>query len=258
MRAAGTPWLLRIASVLMISWVSTNAVADDWASAIRMNEIETIRTLYPDRVEIDHPNEHGKTALMAAAAAGDLDLFEELLAAGADPSAENHLGGTVLIYAAGSGNEEIVNRLLSENVDLDSRASNGWSAVMMAAAKNEGALITLLCEAGASPNTPDIYSWTPLMRAVYENNKSAADALLAAPGIDVDLLNRNQQNALHLAVIGGHASMVEALLEHGVEQIVDANAHSPQSIARELGRDDLLRLLEKTDASEQKASSESG
>lgn len=242
----------------MISVLSANAAADDWASAIRMNELETIRTLYPDKAEIDDPNEHGKTALMAAAAAGDLALFEELLAAGADPSAKNHLGGTVLIYAAGSGNEEIVNRLLSEKVDLDSQASNGWSAVMMAAAKNEGALITLLCQAGASPNTPDIYSWTPLMRAVFENNASAAYALLAAPGIDADLLNRNQQNALHLAVIGGHANMVEALLDHGVEQIVDANAHSPQSIARELGRDDLLQLLAKTDASEQRASSENG
>jgi ankyrin repeat protein len=250
--------LLRIASLLMISMLSINAVADEWASAIRMNELETIRTLYPDKAEIDDPNEHGKTALMAAAAAGDIALFEELLAAGADPSAENHLGGTVLIYAAGSGNEEIISRLLAEKVDLDSQASNGWSAVMMAAAKDDGALITLLAQAGASPNTPDIYSWTPLMRAVYENNESAADALLAAPDIDLDLLNRNQQNALHLAVIGGHASMVEALLEHGVEQTVDANAHSPQTIARELGREDLLQLLAETDSGEQTTSSENG
>jgi len=249
--------LLHIALALLISLLSSSAVADDWASAIRMNEIDTIRSLYPKRVDIDEPNEHGKTALMAAAAAGDLALFEALLAAGADPAAENHLGGTVLIYATGSGNRQVVNRLVAESLPLDSQASNGWSAVMMAAAKNEGALITLLCEAGASPNTPDIYGWTPLMRAVYENNTAAAEALLAAPGLDVDLLNRNDQNALHLAVIGGHAGMVEALLDHGVEQIEDANAHSPQSIARELGRDDLLQLLAEAVSSQQPTGSES-
>lgn len=114
---------------------------------------------------------------------------------------------------------------------------------MMAAAKNEGRMVALLGRAGANPNTEDIYGWTPLMRAVYENNQSAASALLSLSGIEANRLNRNEQNALHLAVIAGHTNMVEMLLAHDIEQTIDANQHSPQTIARELGRDDLLNLL---------------
>lgn len=233
-----------LSCLLLIScFAGSAALASDWHDAIRTNQLDMLRALYPARAQIDEANEHGKTALMAAAAAGDAALLEDLLAAGADPAASNNLGGTVLMYAVGGGNRTVVERLLATGIPLDGQASNGWSAVMMAAAKNQGELVNLLGAAGADPNTPDIYGWTPLMRAVYENHESATLALLRMPGLDAGQLNRNDQNALHLAVIAGHADMVEILLDHGLEQIVDVNEHSPQSIARELERSDLLDLL---------------
>jgi ankyrin repeat protein len=180
---------------------------------------------------------------MAAAAAGDDALFDILLAEGANPAATNNLGGSVLMYAIGGGSRPTVERLLDAGVPVDGQASNGWTAMMMAAAKDQGEFVRLLGQAGADPNTPDIYGWTPLMRAAYENNRAAIQALLRLDGLDAETLNRNDQNALHLAVIAGHADMVEMLLQHDVKQTLDINQNSPQSIARELGRDDLLELL---------------
>ena len=236
-------WALLGIALLLIGLASSTALADEWADAIRTNDLDTIKALYITQTDIDRPNEHGKTALMAAAAAGDAQLVDALIARGADPAATNHLGGAVLMYAVGSGSRSIVERLLSADIPVDAQASNGWTAMMMAAAKDQGALITLLDEASANPNTPDIYGWTPLMRAAYENNQSAVAALLSLATLEVDQLNRNEQNALHLAVIAGHTEMVETLLEKDLKQTVDVNQHSPQSIARELGRDDLLSLL---------------
>jgi ankyrin repeat protein len=232
-----------VAGLLLISGVNAADQSTEWHNAIRINETDTIRALMPDRVDVDEANEHGKTALMAAAAAGDAELVEQLLAAGADPKATNKLDGTVLMYAAGSGDRQVVERLLAAGVALDGQASNGWSAIMMAAAKDLGDLVTLLASAGANPNLADIYGWTPLMRAAFEGHKAAVSALLGLPDVKLDYRNRNEQNALHLAVIAGRAEMVGTLLAGGLPQASDANGYTPQSIARELGRDDLLQLL---------------
>ncbi|MEE4638770.1 MAG: ankyrin repeat domain-containing protein [Wenzhouxiangella sp.] len=234
-----------LAGLLLISGILAADQPTDWHDAIRINEIDTLRKLLPQRADVDEANEHGKTALMAAAAAGDAELLEQLLAAGADPKATNNLDGTVLMYAVGSGDRQIVERLLAARVGVDGQASNGWSAIMMAAAKDFGDLVGLLAAAGANPNLPDIYGWSPLMRAAYEGHQAAVEALLARPELDLDQRNRNGQNALHLAVIAGRAEMVERLLASGLPQVNDVNGHTPHSIATELDRDDLLEILQK-------------
>ena len=238
-----------LALVLLIGSVSAvHARSADWQDAIRANQLDTIRSDYPQRPDVDEGTEHGKTALMAAAAAGDAGLVRELLAAGADPAATNRLGGSVLMYAIGGGNLDAVRQLLDTEIALDGQASNGWSAVTMAAAKNEGEMLALLGAAGAELNPADIYGWTPLMRAAYQGHRHAVTALLELPGLDLARVNHNGQTALHLAVIGGSAELVRALLAHGARQTTDANGYTPQSIARELERDDLLALLENAEA----------
>ena len=223
------------------------AVADtrsaEWDGAIRSNQTDVIRALYPERPDVDDATDHGKTALMAAAAAGDAGLVAELLERGADPAATNRLGGSVLMYAIGGRDRTTIRLVLETGVPLDGQASNGWGAVMMAAARNDAETIALLGERGADPNAQDIYGWTPLMRAVYLGNAAAAEALLSQPELDLTRTNRNGQNALHIAVIGGESELVNALLERGLEQITDRNGYTPKSIADELGREDLLALL---------------
>lgn len=239
---------MRILTLALAALMSGLAAAEtpsaEWRDAILHNHLDVIRALYAEQDDIDRPTEHGKTALMAAAGAGDLELVEQLLAAGADPEAANHLNGTVLMYAAGSGDADTVRRLLATGVGVNDRASNGWNAIMMATAKNQGELLTVLADAGADPNRADIYGWTPLMRAAFDQHETAFHSLLALPELDLEQTNHNGQTALHLAVIGGNRNMVQALLERGARQISDHNAYTPQVIAAELDRGDLLALLE--------------
>lgn len=236
-----------LVSLILISCLAgADTQRADWHTAIQNNQVETLRALYRQQADVDQATEHGKTALMAAAAAGDSELLGRLLAAGADPAATNRLGGSVLMYAVGSGDLETVRRLLDTGIAADGRASNGWSAIMMAAAKNQDELLALLANTGADPNQADIYGWTPLMRAVFDRHAAAAAALLDLPAVELSRTNNNGQTALHLAVIGGNPVLVQTLLEHGARQLSDANGHTPQSIARELQRSEMLALL--TDA----------
>ncbi len=223
--------------------MASTPTAAEWESAIRSNQTDTIRALYPGRPDVDEATDHGKTALMAAAAAGDAELVVELLEQGADPAATNRLGGSVLMYAIGGRDRATIRLVLDTGVPLDGQASNGWGAVMMAAARNDAETIAMLGARGADPNAQDVYGWTPLMRAVYLRNAAAAKSLLSLPELDLARANRNGQNVLHLAVIGGEPELVQALLARGVEQITDLNGYTPQGIAGELGREDLLALL---------------
>ena len=84
---------------------------------------------------IDARANDGKTALMAAAAAGDVALLSRLLAAGADPAAVNFKGASALMYGAWHGSEVVLSQLIGRKVPLEQSASNGWTAMTMAAAK---------------------------------------------------------------------------------------------------------------------------
>lgn len=229
--------------LLILSLAGHPPALAEWEAAIRSNHTDTLRVLHHDRADVDEATDHGKTALMAAAAAGDAELVDDLLERGADPAATNRLGGSVLMYAVSSGSAAVVERLLERSVPLDAQASNGWSAIMMAAAKDLDGLITRLAAAGANPNTSDIYGWTPLMRAIFEGHRSAVAALLDLPEIDLDQVSRIGQNALHLAVIAGHAELTGELVSRNVAQVSDHLGQTPRAIARDMARDDLLTVL---------------
>ncbi len=235
------------ALVLTCGLVTSLSATAEWESAIRSNHTDTIRALYRERDDVDQATDHGKTALMAAAAAGDAELVADLLEEGANPAATNRLNGSVLMYAIGGRDDQTIRLLLETGVPIDGQASNGWGTMMMAAARNDAETITLLAERGADPNAQDIYGWTPLMRAVYLGNADAARALLTLADLDPARTNRNDQNALHLAVIGGEAELVEVLLDHDLKPITDRNGYTPHSIADEMGREDLLALLKDRD-----------
>ena len=246
------PMRLTLPIVLMLfsSLAGAEAQETQWQRAVALNHIDVIESLYADIGNVDLATEHGKTALMAAAGAGDVELMDRLLSAGADPDARNHLNGTVLMFAAGSGSLAAVERLLDRGIAVDTQASNGWTALMMATAKNHGEVVKQLATAGADANQADIYGWTPLMRAAFDDHADAFAALLKLPEANLEATNRNGQTALHLAVIAERFALVRALIEAGASQKEDHNGYSPQGIAAELARPDLQGLLEEKTGAE--------
>lgn len=237
--------------VLLIALGAAATTPQDWRRAVQDNDLDAIRRQLGASVDVDLSTERGKTALMAAARAGDGELAATLLAAGANPEARNRAGGTVLMYAVVGGNERLVQRLLAAGAAVDAQASNGWSALMLAAAKDRAAIARRLCRASADVNRADIYGWTPLMRAVYEGSEAVATVLLEQPGLQLERVNDHGQTALHLAVIRQSGSLVRRLLAHGARQSADVDGNTPRTIARKLGRLDLLALLETAPAQHQ-------
>ena len=112
-----------------------------WKRAIDRDDVQVLRQLL-SQVDVKLSNDKGKTALMAAAKTGDLDLLESLLQKGLTLDDRSFTGGTSLMYAALGKETGMISYLLDATRGaanfqsyVDAESTNGWTAVMIAAAK---------------------------------------------------------------------------------------------------------------------------
>ncbi|MGE3875940.1 MAG: ankyrin repeat domain-containing protein [Parvibaculaceae bacterium] len=128
---------------------------------------------------VDARDAAGRTALMIAGSFAQPDVARILLAAGADPNAEDATWGNRPIhYAACSGDMETVRLLVARGVNVNIRnRSNGATALHYAANKGALPMVDLLLAGGAEMNSPDKAGWTPLKLASNHRHQDVIDRL---------------------------------------------------------------------------------
>ena len=84
---------------------------------------------------------------MLAVFKGQDELFDELIAAGADPQRGGNW--TPLHYAATEDRTEFIERLLKAGASVNIQTSSGVTPLIMAARKPSRAAVTMLLKAGA-------------------------------------------------------------------------------------------------------------
>ena len=153
------------------------------ADAAEDRNLDAVRALLAEGVEVDAPQADGATALAWAAHRDDATMAELLLRAGADADAANDLGVTPLMLAAENGSAPMVERLIEAGADPDLARPAGGTALMTAARSGSTAVVRRLIAAGA----------------------------------DVDAVAGGGQTALMWAAAGGHPGVVTVLAEVGAD-----------------------------------------
>ena len=163
-------------------------------------------------------DENGQTRLMLAARFGDLPTVLALLSNGADINATDDDDQTALMFATKCGHLKVVRALLNvPGIDINATSFNGITALHMAADLGEDDMVHALIEKGANVNITSSDGWTPLMFAAEYSHLTVVQALLNAPGIDINAKDIQQQTALYFAAARGKGDIAEALLANGAD-----------------------------------------
>ena len=121
----------------------------------------------------------GTTPLHWAVHADDLAKVKSLLAAGADPKAQDRYGLTPVRLACENANAIILKELLDAGADPNSPDPQGTTALMIAARIEGGTeAVKLLLERGAAVNAIDSVHSTALMWAVRSNHPEVIGLLI--------------------------------------------------------------------------------
>lgn len=162
-------------------------------------------------------------------------MTEFLVAKGAKVSAKDGNGRTALMFAAALGNIELVNLMMKEGANVDAKDKTG-KTVLMAAVNphtvwgrhpkaplvpvyhgNLEVAKKLLVDGRVNVNAKDKQGWTALMRAVQGDNFKIVKLLLEK-GAEVNAKDKNDYSALELAMDWRRTQIVELLKAHGAKE----------------------------------------
>lgn len=180
------------------------------------------------------------------------ELFDRLLARGADPDATDQRGESALHHAVivDVQNRRATRALLEHGANINLQRNDGGTALHIAALLSRAANLQLLLEAGADPNASDNLGSTPLHRAAApQPTATPRDAALAihrlvAGGADVCAFRNNGDTPLHIAALVGSAIASRALLKEGAEvDLPGAGGATALHVAAAFGNTEVAEIL---------------
>ena len=150
-----------------------------------------MRALLKQGADVSAAEGDGTTALHWAARAGDAELVQVLVYAGANVRATTRLGAyTPLMMAAQAGQPAAVAALIAGGADVKATSTTGTTPLMFAAQSGDTRTVTMLVEGGSDVNARETaMGQTPLMFAVAYNRVDVVRLLLAR-GADVQATSK--------------------------------------------------------------------
>jgi ankyrin repeat protein len=160
------------------------------------------------------------TALMAAAAASQPEIVAALMAARPNLTMRDRLGRNALWFAAAEGNLQILDLLLAGGAPVDS-TPNQLSPLFAAVQAGHADAVERLLHKGLSPEVKNVAGDTPLIAAAALGDVLVVKTLVDG-GAAIDAQNAVGNTALIVASREGHTEVCKVLLKAGA----DAGLHN--------------------------------
>jgi ankyrin repeat protein len=184
-------------------------------AAVKTTDVQAVRSLLAQHVDVNVQEADGSTALHIAALRDHLEIANLLIAAGANVKAATRYNITPLSLACKNGNAAMIESFLKAGADANSASEQGQTALMTAALTGKVDALKVLLAHGADVHAKEpIRGQTALMWAASEGNTEAVEMLIEF-GSEVKAKSKGGFTPLLFAVRNAHIPAVKALLEHG-------------------------------------------
>lgn len=187
MKRAGPIWIVVVAVVVTLNAAGNSLPLID---AVKSGNVENVRALLKQRVDVNAATPDGTTALHWAVQANASELAQLLISAGARANAANRYGVTPLTLAATNGNAKLAEALLKAGANPNVTAGEGETILMTAARTGNVETMKALVAHGADVNAAEQWQGqTALMYAAVENQAEAVK-LLVELGANVNVRSK--------------------------------------------------------------------
>ena len=195
--------------------------------AIKAGDFDRVKSMLSvDPQLVASKSATGQSAILAAVYHGQKEIANLLVARGAEMT---------MFEAAAAGELERVERLIAGQAALDGYSADGWTPLHLAAFFGHAKVVELLLAHGADPKTVSTNSTgnTALHAALAGHHPFVAGLLIGA-GADVNASDAAGWRPLHLAAANNHLDAMKALIAQGADvTAANSQGQTPLSLAQE-------------------------
>jgi len=218
-------------------------------TAIKNQDYKLASRLLQSGEDINFRMDNGMTILMKVAYKGDIQGVEFALANGAKVGLVNNHGNDALAFSVLNGSTDIFQTLIAAGADLK-KSNKDEKLLFYASSHGYLKIIKYLLDHGANINYKKADSgYTPLFYAVCGKQPKAA-ILLINNGADTNSQDKDGASVLECAVVNGDLILVKSLLSHGGNvNMKDKDGLTALQYASEIGNKEMINFLLNSGAS---------
>jgi ankyrin repeat protein len=194
--------------------VPTNAGSTPLYTASSNRHIEVVKLLLENGADFTTPDTEGMTPIYMASCDGHSEVVKLLIIKGAGVNTLTNNGWTPVSAAADGGHIDVVKVLLENGVDVNLGRP---TAISVAARGGYESVVELLFGNGAKLDTPNAEFGTIINASAYSGSLALLRLLVDKLNFDYSIADEQGRNAAHFAARGGHAQVLEYVLELGVD-----------------------------------------
>ncbi|MER7082889.1 ankyrin repeat domain-containing protein, partial [Saccharopolyspora kobensis] len=153
--------------------------------AVHGDHVDVARELVAAGADPNAQDDRRDSPFLATGVTGSVEMLRVLLPAGPDFTVTNRFGGTALIPACERGHVDYVREAVRTGIDVDHVNDLGWTGLLEAVILGDGTrpyqrIVRILLDAGADPALPDRDGVTALRHAGNRGQAQIADLLRGA------------------------------------------------------------------------------
>ena len=209
--------------------------------ALENDSQKVLNMLLGNGVYLEETFEDGKTPIFYVRS---LNALEQMVKAGADINKKDSSGKTLLSYFIEAKPLSYSKYLTEQGADVNAVEENGWTPVFRAAAGRDISLLEAMKNNGGNFTKQDLAGNFPIY---YAQNEEILLKLLDSAKYNLNAKNKKEENILGeiylRAVSYNYVSVIEKLLEVGVNPNYMSYGDSALSIARDNRNESMIKYL---------------